>query len=215
VLLCALACSSSSQGGAEQQRVSLAAAAAAAPNTNASAAPTAPHGAEPVQPAPDPSAYDYEDVLALLQSDDAVVPRRPPVHPYHTVYNREAPIPPMCYTRTEGKHNPCYVCHQDTVPGRPNTMNDGALQRAYSFSDLGTTNHWQNLFEDRTARVAAIDDDAIEQWVSEDNYSELAPRLREVGFKGYVPDLANLQLGAEAFDAEGFARDGSHWVAFN
>ncbi len=160
-------------------------------------------------------SYTHEDVLALLRSEGSVLPARPPVHPLHTVYNREAVIPPMCYTRTEGKHNPCYVCHQASIPGRPNTMNDGELQQAYSFSELGQKNHWRNLFEDRSQRVAAISDDAILSWVAQDNYTELAPRLREAGFKGYIPDLKALQHAAEAFDDEGFAKDQSHWVAFN
>ncbi len=159
--------------------------------------------------------YGAEDVIALLRSDDSVVPARPPVHPVHTVYNREAIIPPMCYTRTEGRHNPCYVCHQARIPGRPNEMDDGALQQVYSFSEVALTNHWKNLFEDRTERVAAIPDQAILDWVASENYTALAPRLRAHGFRGYVPDLANLHLAAEAFDEEGFARDGSHWVAFN
>jgi hypothetical protein len=173
--------------------------------------------AKPV-PAPQQRAhemYSHEDVLAMLRADDTVVPKLPPVHPVHTMYNREAVVPPMCYTRTEGRHNPCYVCHQDAVSGRPNKKDDGDLQLQYSFSELGATNHWQNLFEDRSQRVAAISDEAILSWIQQDNYSELAARLREVGFKGYIPDLANLQLGAQAFDGEGFAKDGSHWVAFN
>lgn len=157
----------------------------------------------------------HEDVLARLRDDDAVIPARPPVHPLHTVYNREAVVPPMCYTRTEGKHNPCYVCHQDRIGERPNRIDDGDLQRVYSFSELGATNHWRNLFEDRSQRMAAITDEQIETWIAEDNYSELAARLRAIDFKGYIPDLSDLQFGANAFDAEGFARDGSHWVAFN
>ncbi len=165
-------------------------------------------------PAPD-QRYGHEDVLAMLRESDAVLPPHPPVHPLHTVYNREAVVPPMCYTRTEGKHNPCYVCHQDAIQGRPNRMNDGELQRAYSFSELGMRNHWNNLFRDRSQRVAAISDDEILTWIAQDNYSELAPRLRDAGFRGYVPDLSDLQLAAAAFDEEGFARDGSHWVAFN
>lgn len=169
-------------------------------------------GEKAVAPAARPT---YEHVLEMLRADDSVIPARPSVHPVHTLYNREAIVPPMCYTRTEGKHNPCYVCHQDAIPGRPNTMNDGELQREYSFSDVGMTNHWRNLFEDRSARVAAIDDDAILTWIDQDNYSELAARLREVGWKGFVPDLEDLHLAAEAFDHEGFAKDGSHWVAFN
>jgi hypothetical protein len=94
-------------------------------------------------------------------------------------------------------------------------MNDRDLQAAYSFSDVGMTNHWKNLFEDKQSRIAAISDEEIQNYVNQDNYSELAGRLQEKGFKGYIPDLQNLQLGAGAFDDEGFAKDGSHWVAFN
>ncbi|HEY6561409.1 MAG TPA: hypothetical protein VI072_29250 [Polyangiaceae bacterium] len=159
--------------------------------------------------------FTHEDVLALLRMDDSVVPAAPPVHPAHTMFNRESVVPPMCYTRTEGKHNPCYVCHQDNLEGRPNHMNDGDLQESYSFSDLGATNHWRNLFEDRSQEVAAISDARILDWIAQDNYSELAQRLRAVDFKGYVPDLKGLELAAGAFDAEGFAKDDSHWVAFN
>ena len=84
----------------------------------------------------------------------------------------------------------------------------------YSFSDPGQTNRWRNLFEDRSARVAAISDAEILGWTEQDNFSELAGRLRAVGFRGYVPQLENLARGAAAFDAEGFAKDGSGWVAF-
>ncbi len=157
----------------------------------------------------------YEQNLALLKSSDGVRPPAVPVHPVTASYNREAIIPPMCYTRTEGQYNPCYVCHQNAKPGRENTMNDGGLQVAYSFSDLGMSNHWKNLFEDHTARVAQISDAGIRQWIDTDNYTELAPRLRKAGFKGWIPDLANLPEAAAAFDEQGFARDGSGWVAFN
>lgn len=179
----------------------------------ASAGPTrAPPGISNTKGA---SASPHEFVLALLAKSDTAIPAAPPVHHLLAVYNAEAIIPPMCYTRTEGRHNPCYVCHQDRAPGRPNRMDDADLQKAYSFSDVGTKNHWLNLFEDRSARAAAISDAEIADWVAGDNYSELAPRLRAEGFSGYVPDLQDLQLSAGAFDAEGFARDGSHWVAFN
>lgn len=137
------------------------------------------------------------------------------VHPLHAVYNAEAIIPPQCYTRTEGEFNPCYVCHQNRIPKRENKMDDGALQLEYSFSDVGMRNHWQNLFEDRSASVAAISDEEIAQWVDQDNYSALASQLQRANFKGWIPDLKNLQLGAGAFDQEGFAKDGSHWVAFS
>lgn len=157
----------------------------------------------------------YLQVLKLLQSSDQVVPERPDMHPVRAVYNREAVIPPQCYTQTEGKYNPCYVCHQNALPGGENVMNDRDLQEAYSFSEQGMRNHWQNLFEDRSARVADISDAEILAWIDDDNYTELAPRLKASGFKGWIPDLKNLQEGAAAFDRDGFAKDGSHWVAFN
>jgi hypothetical protein len=157
----------------------------------------------------------YERLLKALRHADTAIPPDPVGHRWTSTFNAEAVIPPMCYTNTEGRHNPCYVCHQDEIKGRPNQMNDGDLQLEYSFSDVGTKNHWSNLLEDRTERVAAISDDEIERWVAEDNYSDLAERLLAEGFKGYVPDLKDLARGKEAFDADGFAKDGSHWVAFN
>jgi hypothetical protein len=156
-----------------------------------------------------------EQILETLRKTDAVLPPLPPVAPVHTLSNAEAVVPPQCYTRTETLNNPCYVCHQDAIDGRENVMNDADLQEAYSFSDVGMTNHWKNLFEDRSARIAAIGDQEIIDWIRGDNYSELPSRLREAGFKGWIPDLGNLHLGAGAFDEEGFAKDGSQWVAFN
>ncbi|RZA05441.1 MAG: hypothetical protein EOO68_06595 [Moraxellaceae bacterium] len=158
----------------------------------------------------------YQQILNRLKSDtDVILPWAPNVLDTSTMSNREAPIPPQCYTDSSGVHNPCYVCHQDNIPGRENTMGDRDLQEAYSFSDAGLTNHWVNLFEDRSARVNQISDAQIQAYVNTDNYSELAQRLRGAGFTGWIPDLANLQLGAAAFDHEGFAKDGSWWVAFN
>ncbi len=158
----------------------------------------------------------HERVIAhLLEQDGVVTDPIPQLDVTAPVFNREAVIPPQCYTKTDGQFNPCYVCHQNPIAGRENTMADGELQLAYSFSDVGMTNHWENLFEDRTERVARISDAEIDAWVNEDNYSELAPRLEEAGFKGWIPDLAGLEAGAGAFDQHGFARDGSHWVAFN
>ncbi|MEQ8497579.1 MAG: hypothetical protein RLW42_25455, partial [Gammaproteobacteria bacterium] len=151
----------------------------------------------------------------LREHRDPVTRLLPDVHPRRTAFNAEAPIPPQCYTKTDGRFNPCYVCHQNQKPGRENAMNDGELQVEYAFSDVGMTNHWKNLFEDRTAAVAAISDAEILDWIDDDNYSALAARLRAAGFAGWIPDLADLQEGAAAFDAQGFARDGSHWVAFN
>lgn len=177
-----------------------------------------PGGVE-AQPASSPSQLEqapyYQQILTRLQSDKTVLPYRPPVHPVNAMYNREAVIPPQCYTRTEEKFNPCYVCHQDAIKGRENIMNDGELQKAYSFSDVGLTNHWRNLFEDRSNRINAIDDKAILAWVNSDNYTALKQRLASAGVKGWIPDLNNLHLAGEAFDPQGFALDGSLWVAFN
>jgi hypothetical protein len=163
----------------------------------------------------DDARAPYVRQLDALRASNSVLPPRLPGIEVYGIYNREAPIPPQCYTRTEGKHNPCYVCHQNAVPDRENVMNDGDLQAEYSFSETGATNHWSNLFEDRRARVARISDAAIRRWIDEDNYSELPARLRAAQFEGWIPDLAQLQRGAAAFDTQGFAKDGSQWVAIN
>ena len=132
------------------------------------------------------------------------------------IYNPEAPIPPQCYTRIEGRYNPCYVCHQgNTDNTRPNFMQDGALQQEYAFSDAGLTNHHRNLFVDRSAQVAGIGDQEILAYIGQDNYSPLPARLKTQGWQGWVPDLAGYARGAAAFDERGHARDGSGWVAFN
>lgn len=172
--------------------------------------------AEPiVAPRDAPPSRHVELLEVLKEFHGAMTPGLPDTNPRHTAFNHEAPIPPQCYTKTEGRFNPCYVCHQDQVPGRENAMNDGELQVEYAFSDVGMTNHWHNLFEDRSAQVAAISDEEILDWIDTDNYSALAPRLRDAGFSGWIPDLEGLAAGAAAFDVHGFAKDGSHWVAFN
>jgi hypothetical protein len=157
----------------------------------------------------------YQQILDTLKNSGNVLPQLPDAAPVHTLYNAEGVVPPMCYTRTEIRNNPCYVCHQDAINGRENVMNDADLQEAYSFSDVGMTNQWKNLFEDRSDRVKAISDREILDYIAGDNYSELPSRLREAGFKGWIPDLKNLHLGKDAFDGQGFAKDGSQWVAFN
>ncbi|MEO1903802.1 MAG: hypothetical protein ABGX87_18795 [Alcanivorax sp.] len=133
------------------------------------------------------------------------------------IYNQEAPIPPQCYTRTEGQFNPCYTCHQ-TYPdrARPNTMWDGYLQGSYDFSELGETNHWLNLFVDRREAVARMDDQEILDYIDQDNYTDYMKTLAGSDeWNGPVPYIKDLAEGAAAFDDQGFARDGSHWVAFN
>ncbi|MDG4866588.1 hypothetical protein P8631_01005 [Guyparkeria sp. 1SP6A2] len=132
------------------------------------------------------------------------------------VENHEAVIPPQCYTRTDGRFNPCFTCHQSyDDKNRPNFMDDARLQAEYDFADFAMTNRWSNLFKDRSQQVAAISDEEILGYIAEDNYSALAGRLESMGWEGFVPDLDALHLGSDAFDEHGFARDGSGWVAFN
>lgn len=132
--------------------------------------------------------------------------------------NPEAIVPPQCYTRTEGRHNPCYVCHQGALTGEPheNRMNDGDLQGDYAFSDFALKNRWSNLFVDRTAAVGSTSDEEIRSYVAQDNWTPLLERMAaDRAFQGWRPDLRDLARAAAAFDAEGFAKDGSGWVAFN
>lgn len=136
------------------------------------------------------------------------------------ISNPEAPVPPQCYTRTDGRHNPCYTCHQmyDRSAGaerRMNELDDGGLQGGYLFSEEGLTNHWSNLFVDRRDWLADISDDDIVRYVSTDNYAALDDRLRARDWPGFVPDLANYAYPEQAFDEQGFASDNSDWVAFN
>ena len=134
-----------------------------------------------------------------------------------TTYNPEAVIPPQCYTKHEANYNPCITCHQSyTFLSRPNAMNDLGLQMEYAFSEAGLTNHWQNLFEDRRERINQIGDNEILNYINTDNYSPLIRQLKNMtDWQGPIPELENLALGKEAFDSLGFAKDGSHWVAFN
>ena len=122
--------------------------------------------------------------------------------------NYEAVVPAMCYTKTGGVSNACYVCH--AVSAWPNQMDDYALQEEYAFSDFALTNHWSNLFEDRQSEIAAIGDAEALAYVREDNYAALREALvAHTTYPGYVPDL-DFDRG---FDELGFARDGSGWRA--
>lgn len=125
------------------------------------------------------------------------------------IRNREAVIPPQCYTRTAGESNPCWTCH--TIAVFPNDMDDWELQEEYAFSDAGLTNQWTNLFRDLSADIAAISDQEILDYVRQDNYAPLARSLAAISdYPGYVPDLDL----ARGFDDAGFARDGSGWRGF-
>jgi len=137
---------------------------------------------------------------------------------HNEVYNAESVIPPQCYTKTDGSNNPCYACHQSYKydEKRPNTMNDGGLQGEYEFSELGTTNHWKNLFVDRSELIKDLSDDYIKQWIKQDNYSAFVDRFsKDPNWKGEITPIKNLAEPSQAFDELGMAKDGSHWVAFN
>ena len=132
---------------------------------------------------------------------------------HNEVYNPESVIPPQCYTKTEGVNNPCYACHQsyDSMEKRPNQMGDGTLQGNYEFSDVGLTNSWKNLFIDRTSLIAGIDDATIKKYIAQDNYTA---SLNNDAMPEYMR-IENLSAAAEAFDSDGFAKDGSGWVSYN
>lgn len=147
-------------------------------------------------PAPVDIDSDYDPVAIALAS-------------IGQTHNREAVIPPQCYTKTDGAANPCWTCH--TVARFPNVMADWDLQIEYAFSDDGLSNHWSNLFEDRTAAIDAVSDQEILAYIRQDNYTALRRALERIaGYPGYVPDL---DFG-QGFDERGFASDGSHWRAF-
>jgi len=144
--------------------------------------------------------------------------------------NVTAYIPPQCYTATRDAagrvHNPCYVCHLNSVP--PNFIDDGDLQLSYAFQAPARVNPWTNLFRDRRDQIAEIGDDTILAYVRTDNYQApdggiaLARTLASVPvawdvdedgtWGGFVPDCRF------DFDAEGFDRraDGraTGWRAF-
>lgn len=137
----------------------------------------------------------------------------------HGSLNEEAPIPPQCYTKTEGKNNPCYTCHQ-TYPSfdtthRSNLRNDGVNQGIYNFSEEGESNSWKNLFVNRTQWLNKITNEQISTYVNQDNYSNLPQNLKSKAWLGFIPDLKDYHLASEAFKNNGIAKDGSAWVAFN
>ncbi|RYZ89631.1 MAG: hypothetical protein EOO68_25235 [Moraxellaceae bacterium] len=69
-------------------------------------------------------------------SKESLLPEVPEAHRVpvsdQVIANLEAPVPPQCYTKTEGRHNPCFTCHQiyDRSKGdlRMNQLDDGGLQ---------------------------------------------------------------------------------------
>lgn len=147
-----------------------------------------------------------------------------------TLTNEAAYIAPQCYTKTvdtQGRvHNPCFSCHQKSLS--PNYNNDDDLQTTYAFPDYALTNHWTNLFKDRSQLVAAISDETILAYIRTNNYQNVAGQfiltktLQQVPaawdynnngqWDGFMPDCYF------NFDAEGFDRtpsgDDTGWRAF-
>lgn len=133
------------------------------------------------------------------------------------IANQTAYIPPQCYTKTideAGKaHNPCMSCHIPSIS--PNFLDDGDLQLSYSFAEYANTNHWSNLFKDRSTEIASILDEDILAYVRQDNYKNssavltLAQKLENVPtgwdfdkdgvWSGFIPD-SYMNFDSEGFD---------------
>lgn len=141
--------------------------------------------------------------------------------------NRAAYIPPQCFTRVvdaepgaaaaPAAENPCYVCHASAR--EPNMQSQPELQLAYDFPQLRAGswvgNPWTNLFRERGPQLAAISDEAVREYVAQDNYADgagqnqLAQRLAELPaewdadgngrWDGYVPE-AYFDFDARGFD---------------
>ncbi|WP_336366182.1 hypothetical protein [Marinobacter sp. C2H3] len=130
--------------------------------------------------------------------------------------NKAAYIPAQCYTNPKdarGTGNPCYVCHTDSQ--EPNYLNDAENQLIWALPENALSNHWDNLFVDHSADVAAISDQAIDNYVSQSNYQGpddqlvLADVLADVPkrwdanqngrWDGYVPD-AYYRFDNQGFD---------------
>ncbi|MBM4256628.1 MAG: hypothetical protein FJ147_12125 [Deltaproteobacteria bacterium] len=124
------------------------------------------------------------------------------------IENVEATVPSQCYTKTAGVANPCWTCH--TQPRGENYQYDWRLQEEYAFSEFAQTNHWSNLFVDRSAAIATMSDRDVLSYIRTDNYTSLREHLvGRTDYPGYIPDLDFSQ----GFDEEGFAADGSGWRA--
>ncbi len=173
--------------------------------------------AEESQPNPEISLPANEDLgVSLLKNS--------------LLQNRAAYVPSQCYTRTNvdsDVHNPCFSCH--TQGQEPNYVDDSSFQLKYEFRNYSQTNHWDNLFKDRSAAVAAISDADIMNYVRTSNYFTdsgdiaLAQHLTRLPvnwdfdgngkWDGYVPDCY-FNFDDEGFDLTPDGRE-SGWRAFS
>lgn len=149
----------------------------------------------------------------------------------YSIHNRAAYVTSQCYTKTVDEsgnvHNPCMACHINSVI--PNYVNDTDLQESRDFSIFSETNHYLNLFKDRTLLMAQISDEVILAYIREDNYKNSDGTIKLVDrltnhlpsewdintngqWDGYMPDCYF------NFDNEGFDKvpDGKYtgWRAF-
>lgn len=88
-------------------------------------------------------------------------------------------------------------------------MDDWRLQLQYAFSDVGSTNHWENLFLPPVKPQPSAE--VVRRYIRTDNYSPLRQALQNypAALPAWIPDL-DIHAG---FDREGFAKDGSAWRA--
>ncbi len=145
--------------------------------------------------------------------------------------NPVAYIPAQCYTNpvneiTGQVANPCYTCHTDSR--RPNYIDDGEIQTLFSFTEAALVNNWKNYFKGFSTRASDISNQAILDYVRENNYfnqagqnliaKRILTHLAEYDsnnngqWDGYIPDIYY------QFDNEGFDRTPTHgytgWRAF-
>jgi acid phosphatase len=113
-----------------------------------------------------------------------------------TLTNRFAYIPPQCYTQTRtsegGVHNPCYACHQRSLP--PNFVDDAHLQSSFQFPRGASKNPWRNLFDPPHLRSARPTDGEIVAYVRHSNYFDE---------QGAIAIKAQLEPLAAAWDGDG------------
>src|SRR3546814_6632897 len=113
-------------------------------------------------------------------------------------------------TRTDTLFPYTTLCRSHTGANNKNGADDWELQAQYQFNAMGRTNHWTNLFVDRSKAIAAQNDADTLSYVRHDNYTPLRAalqRLPESRRPRWIPDLDP----AQGFDDTGFARDGSGW----
>ncbi|MFN3814044.1 MAG: hypothetical protein ACK4SM_05415 [Aquificaceae bacterium] len=153
-------------------------------------------------------SVNLSEFIAKLEKENGIS--------YESIKNDIAYIPPQCWTKTEGKFNPCYACH--TNGKEPNYLNDSSLQLAYSFPDERNENPWKNLFIDKTERIKAISDEEILAYVRQSNYlgedrEIILKRVLPKNWPGYIPDCY-FNFDEDGFDRNPKTGEYTGWRAF-